>query len=142
MYTYLIHFYACLCEECIRRFKDYDFGFVSLMNYSLDEINKETIVNALCVCPFDERIYKSANDNNLMNDEIKQVMNYFKIKSDFEPKQSYVKKTDNNKNEMNDEGKIVNQKKNINRNSVQKKSKNIKSTNKKEKAHISKKSIN
>lgn len=67
--VYLRHFYASICEECIKGYSSYEFV------QSVDSLLKEDkFVEACSLCPIYEEIYIHANEKGLLTKELIQVM--------------------------------------------------------------------
>lgn len=67
--VYLRHFYASICEECIKGYSSYEFV------QSVDSlIEEEKFSEACCFCPIYEDIYIQANKKGLLTNELIQVM--------------------------------------------------------------------
>lgn len=71
---YLRHFYASICEECIKGYSSYD--FMKLVN-SLIEEDKSS--EACSLCPIYEGIYIHANKKGLLTKELIQVMHLYGV---------------------------------------------------------------
>ena len=71
---YLRHFYASICEECIKGYSSYD--FMKLVN-SL--IEKDKFSEACSFCPIYEGIYIHANKKGLLTKELIQVMHLYGV---------------------------------------------------------------
>lgn len=71
---YLRHFYASICEECIKGYSSYD--FMKLVN-SL--IEKDKFSEACSLCPIYEGIYIHANKKGLLTKELIQVMHLYGV---------------------------------------------------------------
>ena len=71
---YLRHFYASICEECIKGYSSYD--FMKLVN-SL--IEKDKFSEACSLCPIYEGIYIHANKMGLLTKELIQVMHLYGV---------------------------------------------------------------
>lgn len=71
---YLRHFYASICEECIKGYSSYD--FMKLVN-SL--IEKDKFSEACSLCPIYEGIYIHANKTGLLTKELIQVMHLYGV---------------------------------------------------------------
>lgn len=71
---YLRHFYASICEECIKGYSSYD--FMKLVN-SLIEGDKFS--EACSLCPIYEGIYIHANKKGLLTKELIQVMHLYGV---------------------------------------------------------------
>ena len=66
---YLRHFYASICEECIKGYSSYD--FMKLVNSLIEE---DKFSEACSLCPIYEEIYIHANKKGLLTKELIQVM--------------------------------------------------------------------
>lgn len=66
---YLRHFYASICEECIKGYSSYD--FMKLVNSLIEE---DKFSEACSLCPIYEGIYIYANEKYLLTKELIQVM--------------------------------------------------------------------
>lgn len=66
---YLRHFYASICEECIKGYSSYD--FMKLVNSLIEE---DKFSEACSLCPIYEGIYIHANKKGLLTKELIQVM--------------------------------------------------------------------
>lgn len=70
--VYLRHFYASICEECIKGYSSYEFV------QSVDSLLKEDkFVEACSLCPIYEEIYIHANEKGLLTKELIQVMQQY-----------------------------------------------------------------
>lgn len=70
----LRHFYACICEECIKGYSSY--GFVQ----SVDSLIEENKFSEACsLCPIYEEIYIHANEKCLLTKELIQVMHQYGV---------------------------------------------------------------
>ena len=70
--VYLRHFYASICEECIKGYSSYEFV------QSVDSLLKEDkFVEACSLCPIYEEIYIQANKKGLLTKELIQVMQQY-----------------------------------------------------------------
>lgn len=70
--VYLRHFYASICEECIKGYSSYEFF------QSVDSLLKEDkFVEACSLCPIYEEIYIQANKKGLLTKELIQVMQQY-----------------------------------------------------------------
>lgn len=70
--VYLRHFYASICEECIKGYSSYEFV------QSVDSLLKEDkFVEACSLCPIYEEIYIKANKKGLLSKELIQVMQQY-----------------------------------------------------------------
>ena len=67
--VYLRHFYASICEECIKGYSSYD--FMKLVNSLIEE---DKFSEACSLCPIYEEIYIHANKKGLLTKELIQVM--------------------------------------------------------------------
>lgn len=71
---YLRHFYASICEECIKGYSSYEFV------QSVDSLLKEDkFVEACSLCPIYEEIYIHANKKGLLTKELIQVMHLYGV---------------------------------------------------------------
>ena len=70
----LRHFYASICEECIKEYSSY--GFMELLN-SLIEADKFS--EACSFCPIYEEIYIQANEKGLLSKELIRVMQQYGV---------------------------------------------------------------
>lgn len=67
--VYLRHFYASICEECIKGYSSYEFV------QSVDSLIEEDKFSEACsFCPIYEEIYIQANEKGLLSKELIQVM--------------------------------------------------------------------
>lgn len=67
--VYLRHFYASICEECIKGYSSYEFV------QSVDSLIEEDKFSEACsLCPIYEEIYIHANEKGLLTKELIQVM--------------------------------------------------------------------
>ena len=66
--VYLRHFYASICEECIKGYSSY--GFMELLNSLIDE---GKFSEACSLCPIYEEIYIQANKERLLTKEFADV---------------------------------------------------------------------
>ena len=72
--VYLRHFYASICEECIKRYSSYEFV------QSVDSlIEEEKFSEACCFCPIYEDIYIQAYKKGLLTKELIQVMQQYGV---------------------------------------------------------------
>ena len=70
--VYLRHFYASICEECIKVYSSYEFV------QSVDSLLREDkFVEACSLCPIYEEIYIQANKKGLLSKELIQVMQQY-----------------------------------------------------------------
>lgn len=70
--VYLRHFYASICEECIKGYSSYE------LVQSVDSlIEEEKFSEACCFCPIYEDIYIQANKKGLLTNELIQVMQQY-----------------------------------------------------------------
>ena len=70
----LRHFYASICEECIKEYSSY--GFVQ----SVDSLIEEDKFSEACsLCPIYEEIYIHANKKGLLTKELIQVMQQYGV---------------------------------------------------------------
>ncbi|MEE0667579.1 hypothetical protein [Holdemanella biformis] len=72
--VYLRHFYASICEECIKEYSSY--GFMELLNSLIEE---DKFSEACSFCPIYEEIYIQANEKGLLSKELIQVMQQYGI---------------------------------------------------------------
>ena len=72
--VYLRHFYASICEECIKEYSSY--GFMELLNSLIDE---GKFSEACSFCPIYEEIYIQANKKGLLTKELIQVMQQYGV---------------------------------------------------------------
>ena len=71
---YLRHFYASICEECIKGYSSYEFV------QSVDSLIEEDKFSEACsFCPIYEEIYIHANKKGLLSKELIQVMQQYGI---------------------------------------------------------------
>ena len=68
----LRHFYASICEECIKGYSSYD--FMKLVNSLIEE---DKFSEACSLCPIYEEIYIQANKKGLLSKELIQVMQQY-----------------------------------------------------------------
>lgn len=71
---YLRHFYASICEECIKGYSSYD--FMKLVNSLIEE---DKFSEACSLCPIYEGIYIYANKKGLLTKELIQVMHLYGV---------------------------------------------------------------
>ena len=72
--VYLRHFYACICEECIKGYSSYEFV------QSVDSLIEEDKFSEACsLCPIYEEIYIHANKKGLLTKELIQVMQQYGV---------------------------------------------------------------
>lgn len=72
--VYLRHFYASICEECIKGYSSYEFV------QSVDSLIEEGKFSEACsLCPIYEEIYIRANKKGLLSKELIQVMQQYGI---------------------------------------------------------------
>lgn len=72
--VYLRHFYASICEECIKGYSSYEFV------QSVDSLLKEDkFVEACSLCPIYKEIYIHANEKGLLTKELIQVMHQYGV---------------------------------------------------------------
>ena len=71
---YLRHFYASICEECIKGYSSYD--FMKLVNSLIEE---DKFSEACSLCPIYEGIYIHANKKGLLTKELMQVMHLYGV---------------------------------------------------------------
>lgn len=71
---YLRHFYASVCEECIKGYSSYD--FMKLVNSLIEE---DKFSEACSLCPIYEGIYIHANKKGLLTKELIQVMHLYGV---------------------------------------------------------------
>ena len=72
--VYLRHFYASICEECIKGYSSY--GFMELLNSLIDE---GKFSEACSFCPIYEEIYIQANKKGLLTKELIQIMQQYGV---------------------------------------------------------------
>ena len=72
--VYLRHFYASICEECIKGYSSYD--FMKLVNSLIEE---DKFSEACSLCPIYEEIYIHANKKGLLTKELIQVMQQYGV---------------------------------------------------------------
>jgi len=72
--VYLRHFYASICEECIKGYSSYEFV------QSVDSlIEADKFSEACSLCPIYEEIYIHANEKGLLTKELIQVMHQYGV---------------------------------------------------------------
>lgn len=72
--VYLRHFYASICEECIKGYSSYEFV------QSVDSLIEEDKFSEACsLCPIYEEIYIHANIKGLLTKELIQVMHQYGV---------------------------------------------------------------
>ena len=72
--VYLRHFYASICEECIKGYSSYEFV------QSVDSFIEEDKFSEACsLCPIYEEIYIHANKKGLLTKELIQVMQQYGV---------------------------------------------------------------
>ena len=71
---YLRHFYASICEECIKGYSSY--GFMELLNSLIEE---DKFSEACSFCPIYEEIYIQANEKGLLSKELIRVMQQYGV---------------------------------------------------------------
>lgn len=72
--VYLRHFYASICEECIKEYSSYEFV------QSVDSLIEEDKFSEACsFCPIYEEIYIQANEKGLLSKELIQVMHQYGV---------------------------------------------------------------
>ena len=72
--VYLRHFYASICEECIKGYSSYEFV------QSVDSLIEEGKFSEACsLCPIYEEIYIHANKKGLLTKELIQVMQQYGV---------------------------------------------------------------
>ena len=72
--VYLRHFYASICEECIKGYSSYEFV------RSVDSLIEEDKFSEACsLCPIYEEIYMQANKKGLLTKELIQVMQQYGV---------------------------------------------------------------
>lgn len=70
--VHLRHFYASICEECIKGYSSYEFV------QSVDSLIEEDKFSEACsLCPIYEEIYIHANEKGLLTKELIQVMQQY-----------------------------------------------------------------
>lgn len=72
--VYLRHFYASICEECIKEYSSY--GFMELLNSLIEE---DKFSEACSFCPIYEEIYIQANEKGLLSKELIRVMQQYGV---------------------------------------------------------------
>ena len=72
--VYLRHFYASICEECIKGYSSYE--FMKLVNSLIEE---DKFSEACSLCPIYEGIYIHANKKGLLTKELIQVMHLYGV---------------------------------------------------------------
>lgn len=70
----LRHFYASICEECIKEYSSY--GFMELLNSLIEE---DKFSEACSLCPIYEEIYIQANEKGLLSKELIRVMQQYGV---------------------------------------------------------------
>ena len=70
----LRHFYASICEECIKEYSSY--GFMELLNSLIEE---DKFNEACSFCPIYEEIYIQANEKGLLSKELIRVMQQYGV---------------------------------------------------------------
>lgn len=70
----LRHFYASICEECIKEYSSY--GFMELLNSLIEE---DKFSEACSFCPIYEEIYIHANKKCLLTKELIQAMHQYGV---------------------------------------------------------------
>ena len=70
----LRHFYASICEECIKEYSSY--GFMELLNSLIEE---DKFSEACSFCPIYEEIYIQANEKGLLSKGLIQVMQQYGV---------------------------------------------------------------
>lgn len=70
----LRHFYASICEECIKEYSSY--GFMELLNSLIEE---DKFSEACSFCLIYEEIYIQANEKGLLSKELIQVMQQYGV---------------------------------------------------------------
>ncbi|WP_337408266.1 hypothetical protein [Holdemanella sp.] len=72
--VYLRHFYASICEECIKGYSSYEFV------QSVDSLIEEDKFSEACsFCPIYEEIYIQANEKGSLSKELIQVMQQYGV---------------------------------------------------------------
>lgn len=72
--VYLRHFYASICEECIKGYSSYEFV------QSVDSLIEEDKFSEACsLCPIYKEIYIHANEKCLLTKELIQVMHQYGV---------------------------------------------------------------
>ena len=74
VYVCLRHFYASICEECIKEYSSY--GFMELLNSLIEE---DKFSEACSFCPIYEEIYIQANEKGLLSKELIRVMQQYGV---------------------------------------------------------------
>ena len=72
--VYLRHFYASICEECIKGYSSYE--FVQAVDSLIEE---DKFSEACSLCPIYEEIYIHANKKGLLTKELIQVMQLYGV---------------------------------------------------------------
>lgn len=72
--VYLRHFYASICEECIKGYSSYE--FVQFVDSLIEE---DKFSEACSFCPIYEEIYIHANKKGLLTKELIQVMQQYGV---------------------------------------------------------------
>lgn len=72
--VYLRHFYASICEECIKGYSSY--GFMELLNFLIEE---DKFSEACSFCPIYEEIYIQANEKGLLSKELIRGMQQYGV---------------------------------------------------------------
>lgn len=72
--VYLRHFYASICEECIKGYSSYE--FVQAVDSLIEE---DKFSEACSLCPIYEEIYIHANKKGLLTKELIQVMQQYSV---------------------------------------------------------------
>lgn len=72
--VYLRHFYASICEECIKGYSSYE--FVQAVDSLIEE---DKFSEACSLCPIYEEIYIHANKKGLLTKELIQVMQQYGV---------------------------------------------------------------
>lgn len=72
--VYLRHFYASICEECIKGYSSYE--FVQAVDSLIEE---DKFSEACSLCPIYEEIYIRANKKGLLTKELIQVMQQYGV---------------------------------------------------------------
>lgn len=70
----LRHFYASICEECIKEYSSY--GLMELLNSLIEE---DKFSEACSFCPIYEEIYIQANEKGLLSKELIRVMQQYGV---------------------------------------------------------------
>lgn len=70
--VYLRHFYASICEECIKGYSSYE--FMELLNSLIEE---DKFSEACSLCPIYEEIYIQANKKGLLTKALMDVMQQY-----------------------------------------------------------------